>query len=149
MLLNINPLLTADLLWVLAAMGHGDDIAIVDANFPSETVAAETTSGRLVTLPGMPVARAVEAILSVLPIDTFVDDPVRRMQVVGKPDEVPPIQQEVQAAIDAAAGKPLPLQGIERFSFYDAAKDAFAVVRVGDLRPYGCFLIRKGVILAE
>ncbi|MBS7697250.1 MULTISPECIES: RbsD/FucU domain-containing protein [unclassified Chelatococcus] len=149
MLKGVDPLLTPDLLWVLAAMGHGDDIAIVDANFPAEAVARATASGRLVRLPELNLARAVRAVLSLLPIDDFVSDPVRRMEVVGDRDTVPPIQQEVQRVVDAAAGRALPAEGIERFAFYDAARKAFAVVQVGDLRPYGCFLVRKGVILAD
>lgn len=149
MLKGIDPLLTPDLLWILAAMGHGDDIAIVDANFPAEAVARATVSGRLVRLPELKLSRAVQAVLKLLPIDTFVSDPVRRMEVVGDPDTVPPIQQEVQRVVDTAAGIALPAEGVERFAFYDAARKAFAVVQAGDLRPYGCFLIRKGVILAD
>ena len=149
MLNGIDPLLMPDLLWVLASMGHGDDLAIVDANFPAHTVASETTSGELIALPGLSMAQAVKAILSLMPLDTFVEDPVRRMEKVGDPVTIPPIQREVGAVVEAVAGKPVPLVGIERYSFYEAAKDAYAVVQVGDLRPYGCFLIRKGVILAD
>jgi L-fucose mutarotase len=146
MLKGIVPLLSADILWVLAAMGHGDDIAIVDGNHPAETIASATTSGTLVRLPGITMERAVAAILTVLPIDDFTDDPVRRMEVVGKPDEIPAVQSAVQAAVDKAAGRTLPMQGIERHAFYAAARSAFAVIQCGDARPYGCFLIRKGVI---
>jgi L-fucose mutarotase len=146
MLKGIDPLLSADLLYLLAAMGHGDDLALVDANHPAETVARATTSGRLVRLPGVTMERAARAVLSVLPLDTFVEDPVRRMEVVGKPGEVPEVQALVQAEIDAVAGKPQPLVGLERFDFYAAAREAFTVVQVGDPRPYGCFLFRKGVI---
>lgn len=149
MLHGIDPLLTPELLWVLASMGHGDDLAIVDANFPAHTVASETTSGELVQVTGLTMAQAVKAILSLMPLDTFVDDPVRRMEKVGDPVTIPPIQLEVGKVVDEAAGQPVPLVGIERYAFYEAAKDAYAVVQVGDLRPYGCFLIRKGVILAE
>jgi len=146
MLKGLDPVLSPDLLWVLAAMGHGDDLALVDANHPAETIAAATTSGRLVRLPGLTMERAARAILSVLPIDDFVPDPVRRMQVVGDAAAIPPVQAAVQAEIDRAAGRALPLAGLERFAFYDAARRAFAVVQAGDPRPYGCFLIRKGVI---
>lgn len=149
MLKGIDPLLTPDLLWVLAAMGHGDDIAIVDANFPAEAVAGATLSGKLIRLPEVTLRRAVEAVLSLLPIDTFVSDPVRRMEIVGDPETVPAIQEEVQRVVDSAAGMALPAEGVERYAFYDAARKAFAVVQAGDLRPYGCFLIRKGVILAD
>ena len=146
MLKGLDPVLTADLLWVLAAMGHGDDLALVDGNHPAEKIARATVTGRLVRLPGLTMERAARAVLSVLPIDDFTDDPVRRMQVVGNPGEIPPVQAAVQAEIDAATGRRLPLVGIERFAFYTAAQQAFAVVQVGDPRPYGCFLLRKGVI---
>jgi L-fucose mutarotase len=146
MLKGVDPLLSADILWILAAMGHGDDIAVVDGNHPAETIATATTSGELVRLPGVTMERAVAAILTVLPIDDFTDDPVRRMEVVGKPDEIPAVQRAVQAVIDKAAGRALPMHGIERHAFYAAARGAFAVIQCVDPRPYGCFLIRKGVI---
>jgi L-fucose mutarotase len=149
MLKNLDPVLSADLLWTLAAMGHGDDLALVDANHPAETIAAATTSGKLVRLPGLTMERAARAILSVLPIDDFEPQPVRRMQVVGDPEAIPAVQAAVQRELDAALGKPEPLAGIERFAFYDQARRAFAVVQVGDPRPYGCFLLRKGVIAGE
>lgn len=149
MLKGIDPVLTADLLSTLAAMGHGDDLALVDANHPAETVAAATTRRRPVRLPGLTMERAARAILSVLPVDDFEPAPVRRMEVVGDPAAMPDVQRAVQAEIDRANGAPTPLVGIERFAFYAAAKKAFAVVQVGDPRPYGCFLIRKGVIAAS
>jgi L-fucose mutarotase len=149
MLKGLDPVLSADLLWLLAAMGHGDDLALVDANHPAETIARATTSGRLIRLPGLTMARAARAILSVLPIDDFEPGPARRMLVVGDAQAVPVVQVEVQRELDHAAGSPLPLVGIERFAFYEAAKAAFAVVQVGDPRPYGCFLFRKGVIAGE
>ena len=146
MLKGIDPLLSADLLWILAAMGHGDDLAIVDGNHPAETIARATTSGRLVRLPGVTVECAVAAILTVLPIDDFTTDPVRRMEVVGKPDEIPAVQQAVQDVVRRAAPAVPPLIGLERHSFYASARAAFAVVQCLDPRPYGCFLVRKGVI---
>ena len=149
MLKELDPLLSADLLWVLASMGHGDDLAIVDANHPAEKIAAATTSGKLVRLPGIAMDRAMAAILSVLPVDDFGPDPLRRMLVVDDADEVPEVQSEVQAVIDEALGWPAPMTGIERFAFYEAASQAFAVIQCGDPRPYGCFLVRKGVIAGE
>jgi L-fucose mutarotase len=148
MLRNVDPVLTADLLWVLAAMGHGDDLALVDGNHPAARIAKATNSGRLVQLPGLTMGRAARAILSVLPLDDFVSDPVRRMEVVGDAATTPDVQREVQQEIDRACGKHLPLVGVERFAFYDAAMKSFAVVQVGDVRPYGCFLLRKGVVTA-
>jgi L-fucose mutarotase len=149
MLKTLDPVLSADLLWILAAMGHGDDLALVDANHPAETIASATTSGRLVRLPGLTMERAARAILSVLPIDDFEADPVRRMQVVGDADAIPAVQEAVQRELDRALGKSAPAAGIERFAFYEAARRSFAVVQVGDPRPYGCFLLRKGVIAGE
>jgi L-fucose mutarotase len=146
MLKGIDPVLSADLLHLLASMGHGDDLVLVDANHPAETVARATTSGRLVRLPGLTMERAARAILTLLPIDDFTDDPVRRMEVVGDATAIPDVQRLVQAEIDQAAGRPLPMVGIERFAFYKAAKAGFGVVQVGDPRPYGCFLMRKGIV---
>ncbi len=149
MLRNLDPVLSADLLWVLAAMGHGDDLALVDANHPAERIACATASGKLIRLPGLSMARAARAILSVLPIDDFEPQPARRMLVAGDAAAIPTVQAEVQAELDRAKGSSLPLAGIERFAFYEAAKAGFAVVQVGDPRPYGCFLFRKGVIAGE
>ena len=149
MLRHLDPVLSADLLWVLAAMGHGDDLALVDANHPAETIASATTSGRLIRLPGLTMQRTARAILSVLPIDDFEPEPVRRIEVVGDANAIPDVQRAVQAEIDRAIGRLSPLVGIERFAFYEQARRAFAVVQVGDPRPYGCFLLRKGVIAGE
>jgi len=143
MLKNIDPLLNADLLHVLAAMGHGDDIALVDRNFP-----ATANARRLIRLTGADVVAVGRAVLSVFPLDSFVDHPVRRMQMVGKPDEVPPVQQDFQKVVDAAEGRAWPMGSIERFAFYEAARQAFAVVATSASRPYGCFLLKKGVIFA-
>lgn len=146
MLKTIDPLLNADLLWVLAAMGHGDDLALVDANHPADTVASHCIVKKPLRVSAATMADVARAILTLFPLDNFTDDPVRRMEVVGAPHEIPPIQREMQSVIDAAAGRELPLVGLERFAFYDAAKRAFAVIQINDPRPYGCFLLRKGVI---
>ncbi|MCG7359721.1 fucose-binding protein [Roseomonas sp. ACRSG] len=145
MLKSIHPILSPDLLWVLASMGHGDDLVLVDANHPATAIARCTASGRLVTLPGLRMAEVAAAILTLLPIDDFEPAPVRRMEVVGAPEELPPVQREVQAEL-ARAVPGLEMQGMERFAFYAAARMGFAVVQVGDARPYGCFLLRKGII---
>ena len=132
MLKGLDPLLTADLLWVLASMGHGDDLAVVDGNHPAEKIARATTSGRLIRLPGIAMDRAMAAILSVLPVDDFEPDPLRRMLMVDTPDDIPEVQSEVQAVIDETLGWPVPLAGLERFAFYEAASQAFAVIQCGD-----------------
>lgn len=146
MLKGLDPLLNADLLYVLRAMGHGDDIVVADTNFPADSVATETVHGALLRLDGVDAPRAVAAILSLMPLDSFVPHPAERMEVVGAPDEIPPVQAEVQAAIDRAEGRPLPMGSIERHAFYARAKRAYAVVQTGERRFYGCFVLKKGVI---
>ena len=149
MLKNISPLLHPDLLATLRAMGHGDDIVVADANFPADAVARHTTLGRVLRLDGADVPQTLRAILSVFPLDTFVNHPVSRMQVVGQPEVLPPIQQEVQALVDTSEGKHLALGGIERMAFYEAAKKSYAVVATGERRFYGCFIFKKGVIAPQ
>jgi L-fucose mutarotase len=146
MLKNIDPLLNADVLHALAAMGHGDYLVICDTNFPADSVARQTTLGKLLRIDSVSAARATDAILSVMPLDTFIDDAAQRMEVVGSPNEIPVVQSEVQSAIDAAEGKPWPMVSVERFAFYDRAKEAYAVIATGERRFYGCFILTKGVI---
>ncbi len=146
MLKGINPLLNAEVLWALRAAGHGDDLIIADTNFPSDSLARQTTIGKLLRIDHATAAEAVEAVLSVMPLDTFVDDSAARMEIVGSPDEVPPVQQEVQEVIDTAEGKPWPMVSVERHAFYERAKQAYCVIQTGERRFYGCFAFRKGVI---
>ena len=145
MLKGINPLLNAEVLQVLRAMGHGDDLVIVDTNFPSESVAKLTGHGRLLRIDRN-AAEVAKAVLSVYPLDTFVDDTVARMEVVGAPDEILDVQTEVQAEINAAHGTPMPMISIERYAFYERAKEAYAVIQTHERRFYGCFAFRKGVV---
>jgi len=145
MLKGIDPPLNADVLCALRAMGHGDGLIIADANFPSDSTARQTRLGRLLRIDA-DAAEVVGAVLSVMPLDDFVEDAAARMEVVGAPDELPPVQQEVQAAIDAAVGRHRPLLGVERFAFYARAKEAYAVIQTGERRFYGCFALRKGVV---
>ncbi len=149
MLKGIDHRLNADVLGVLRAMGHGDMLILVDTNFPAHSVAKETVLGRPLLMENLTSAEAANAILSVLPLDDFVPDFAGRMEVVGDPEARPVVQQEVQAEIDRAEGKARPLPGIERFAFYDLAKQAYAVVQTGERRFYGCFMLRKGVIPPE
>jgi L-fucose mutarotase len=143
---GIDNRLNAEVLACLRAMGHGDVLIVADTNFPSESVARATVTGQLLRMENLTAAEAVKAILSVLPLDTFVEDFAGRMEVVGAPDEVPPVQAEVQAEIDRAEGRPRPMVGIERFAFYDIARKSYAVIQTGERRFYGCFMFRKGVI---
>jgi len=149
MLWGIDPLLDAELLYALRRMGHGDEIVIVDTNYPAASTAMSTVTGEPLLMAGVSAARAIEAILSVMPLDTFVPDPAARMEVVGDPNAVPPVQREVQAVLDRAAGKHVPLQGIERFAFYDRAKSAFVILVTGERRFYADFIFKKGVVPPE
>ena len=144
MLKGIIPLLNADVSHVLRVMGHGDDLIIADTNFPSDSVARQTVYGRLLRIDA-PAADVVQAVLSVMPIDTFVNDAAARMEVVDEPETILPVMEEVQSQVSAMGG-PNPMLPIERFSFYDRAKQAYAVIQTGERRFYGCFAFRKGVI---
>jgi L-fucose mutarotase len=148
MLKGIDPLLTAEVLGALRAMGHGDDLILADANFPAHSVAARTGVGRPLIID-RPVPEVARAVLSVYPLDSFVDDAAARMEVVGAPDEITEVQRAVQAEIDAAEGRSWPLVGIERYAFYERAMAAYAVIQTGERRFYGCFALRKGVIPPE
>ncbi|MDT8856594.1 RbsD/FucU family protein [Paracoccaceae bacterium Fryx2] len=149
MLKTLDNRLNADVLHALRAMGHGDTLVIADANFPADAIARRTVLGKLLRMDNLTAAEAVQAVLSLLPLDTFTDDFAGRMQVVGAPSDIPAVQAEVQARIDAAEGRPRPMTGIERFDFYDRARAAYAVIQTGERRFYGCFIFRKGVIAPE
>ena len=146
MLKGIDHRLNAEVLCALRAMGHGDVIVIADTNFPSDQVSRSTTLGTLLRMDNLTAAQVTQAILSVLPLDDFVEDFAIRMEVVGEADTIPPVQAEVQEEIDAAEGRHRPMVGVERFAFYDQARSAYAVIQTGERRFYGCFMFRKGVI---
>ncbi|GGD80139.1 RbsD/FucU family protein [Caballeronia grimmiae] len=148
MLKNIDPLLNADILYALAAMGHGDEVVVCDANFPADSVARQTALGKLLRVDGANAPRVVRAVLSVLPLDTFVDDPAGRMEVVGDSSALPAVQQEAQREVNEAEGRALDFAPIERFAFYERAKKAYCVIATGEARGYGCFIFKKGVQLA-
>ena len=149
MLKGISPLLNADVLHALKSMGHGDMLAIVDTNFPADAIARQTRLGHLLRIDNVSAAEAIAAVLSLMPLDTFITDAATRMEVVGAADEVPQVQGEVQAAIDRAEGKHWPLTPVERFAFYERAKTAYCVIQTGERRFYGCFTLTKGVIPPE
>lgn len=142
MLKGIDPMIGPELLAVLAGMGHGDEIAVVDANFPAASVARDTVTGRALRMD-CDALRAVRAVLSLLPVDQFESDPVLTMQVVGDAQAVPDIVAEA-APLFTAEG--CASTAIERFAFYERARRCFAVLQTGETRLYGNFIIRKGVI---
>ena len=138
MLIGIDPLLTADLLHALGAMGHGQHLTIVDANYPA------TRGRRLISLPGIETPRVLRAVLSVMPLDTFAPDPAVVMQVVGDPAAVPPVVQEMNAILAEFGGGPASV--MERHAFYAAAETGYVIVQTGERRFYGNILLVKGVI---
>lgn len=148
MLKNLDPLLNADILHALRAMGHGDEVVICDANFPADSVARATVTGKLLRMDGVDSARAVRAVLSVLPLDTYVEAPAMRMEVVGDPQALPTVQREAQREVDQAENRPVPFASIERHAFYARARKAYCVIATGETRGYGCFVFTKGVMLA-
>ena len=141
MLKNIHPLLNPDLLHALRSMGHGDELAIVDRNFP-----AAANARRLIRLDGAGIVEAAEAILSVFPVDTFVDPPAFRMEVIGEPETVLPVHEDISAVLNRAEGRDVTLAGIERFAFYERVREAFAVVATTEDRAYGNLIVIKGVV---
>jgi len=141
MLRGIHPLLTADLLHALASMGHGDEIAVVDANFPAVSVAR-----RVVALPGADAPSALDAILTVFPLDTMEVPAVLTMAVVGDPQAVPPPVADFAAVLTEHGFADQEIGALERHEFYERARKAFAVVRTGELRPYGNVLLVKGAV---
>jgi L-fucose mutarotase len=142
MLKGIDPLLNADLLYALRAMGHGDDLVIADANFPSETMATR----RLIRMDAADGPRVLKAVLSVMPLDDFVPDPALRIEVVGDEASVPGVCAEYAKLVEQSSAGAIKLGQIERFAFYERSKKAFAVIATGETRLYGCILLKKGVI---
>ena len=111
MLKGIDRAISAELLMVLMSMGHGDDLLICDVNHPAATIAKDTTYGRLVNMAGCDLPRAAEAILSLLPLDTFVPAPVMRMKVVDDPERIMPVHERLQNVVDRVEGRAVDHRG--------------------------------------
>ncbi len=141
MLKGLNPLLSPELLATLRAMGHGDEIAIVDANFPAASMAR-----RLLRLDGLSATAVLDAVLSVMPLDDFVPEAAWRMEVVGDPDAEQPIFGEFREILARREGPGFALAALERFAFYERAKAAYAIVATGEGRLYGNIILKKGVV---
>lgn len=142
MLKGIPEIISPDLLKILDEMGHGDDLVIGDSNYP-----AASNARRLVRADGHGVPELLDAILSLFPLDTFVAEPVSLMQVVKGDSTVPEVQERIRAVVrkhdprgDSAVGM------VERFEFYEKAKQAYAIVATTEHGAYGCMIIKKGVI---
>ena len=141
MLKGIHPLLTPDLLRCLAAMGHGDEIAIVDANFPARTLGTV-----VIDVAGASAPAVLAAVLTVLPLDTDTVPAAVTMQVIGVPDAVPEAVAELVAVWSGHDHDRSQIGNLERLLFYERARRAAAIVRTGELRPYGNIILVKGVV---
>jgi L-fucose mutarotase len=141
MLKGINPLLSGELLKVLDEMGHGDQLLLVDRNYPA------AASGRpVIRLGDVTVTRTAQAILDVFPLDNYVDRPLERMEVDNDPALTVQSHNEVLAIARDIHPLPLEYNVVPRLDFYERAKHVFAVVHTLDSRPYGCFILQKGVV---
>jgi L-fucose mutarotase len=140
MLKNIPPILSPDLLAILRAMGHGDEIAIVDANYP-----ADAAGPILVRLDGVSATDVLDAVLTLMPLDDFVEDAAFGMQVVGDAGKREPIMDAFDTIIARHEPK-MAMATLERFAFYDRVKGAYAIVQSGERRLYGNILLKKGIV---
>lgn len=147
MLKGIDPILTPEILYALSAMGHGDDVVVVDANFPSDTAARTTVIGKVLRLPGVDTRGAIRAVLSVLMLDNFCPSPIERMAVTNGIDIIPPVQQEALAEVHAAEGRNIKFASLSREEFYARSGKSFCVIATGETRPWGCFIMKKGILV--
>ncbi len=142
MLRTIDPLISPELLYVLARMGHGDDLAVVDTNFPAYATARHLVHREVLQI-GCAMPEAVRRILTLFPLDDFVPAAAVTMQVVGDDRSIPPAVAELTPLISDAGHR---LVAVERFEFYERARNAFAVLATQETRIYGNVILRKGVI---
>tara|TARA_Y100000590_G_scaffold295413_1_gene333021 strand:+ start:38 stop:484 length:447 start_codon:yes stop_codon:yes gene_type:complete len=141
MLINIDPVLSPELLSTLHSMGHGDTLVLADANFP-----ASSLGKKLIRLDGVDIPSATKAILSVFPLDSFIEYPAVRMEIDNNPSEINEIQKDFINTLKSTSGEKWKVGSIERFKFYEKSKNAFAIVSTTDARAFGCFILTKGVI---
>ena len=142
MLKGISNLISPDLLKILMEMGHGDEIVIADGNFP-----AVTYSKRLVRSDGHSIPPLLEAILDLFPLDEYVDNPVALMSVLpDDPTPTPQIWQTYDRILQNHGQMPYKIDFMDRFEFYERAKNAFAVIATGESAIYANILLKKGVL---
>ena len=144
MLRGIDPLLNGDLLKVLDEMGHGDQLLVVDRNYP-----AFATGRPVIRLGEAGAERAIAALLTVFPLDGFVEHPLERMEVKDDPALTTPVQDRVLALARSSHPTPVEFGVVPRFDFYRRGADAFAVVQTLEAEPYSCFILQKGVVFPE
>ncbi len=141
MLINVNPLISPEILQLIRSMGHGDKFVLSDANFPSYSHA-----NKLYRMDGLNIPQAAEALLTHFPLDSFIPHPVERMEIDGKPDEVNEVHRDLIETVKKVSGDNWVVGSVERQKFYVEAKKAMAVITTSDTRPYGCFMFTKGVL---
>ncbi len=141
MLINVNPLISPEILQLIRSMGHGDKFVLSDANFPSYSHA-----NKLYRMDGLNIPQAAEALLTHFPLDSFIPHPVERMEIDGKPNEVNEVHQDLIDTVKKVSGDNWVVGSVERQKFYVEAKKAMAVITTSDTRPYGCFMFTKGVL---
>ncbi len=147
MLIGIDPRMTPALMDVLMRMGHGDEIVLADANFPADSTAASCRLTSPIHLPGFSAPEAVDLITKYMPLDGFAEACAWRMEIDGAPEEMGAVHEEAFARLDACKPEGAALGSIARHDFYPRARSAFAVVATAETRPYGCFILKKGVVL--
>lgn len=140
MLKGLSPLLSPELLSLLCRMGHGDELVLADAHFPGETCGK-----RVVRADGLPVAALLDAILPVFELDSYVESPLVMMAAVPGDTLDARVEKAYRAVVDRHAPKTAPIARIDRFAFYDRAREAFAVVMTGETAKYGNIILKKGV----
>ena len=141
MLINVNPLISPEILQLIRSMGHGDKFVLSDANFPSYSHA-----NKLYRMDGLNIPQAAEALLSHFPLDSFIPHPVERMEIDEKPEEVNDVHQDLIDTVKKVSGENWNVGSVERQKFYVEARKAMAVITTSDTRPYGCFMFPKGVL---
>ena len=141
MLINVNPLISPEILQLIRSMGHGDKFVLSDANFPSYSHA-----NKLYRMDGLNIPQAAEALLSHFPLDSFIPHPGERMEIDGKPEEVNDVHQDLIDTVKKVSGANWKVGSVERQKFYVEARKAMAVITTSDTRPYGCFMFTKGVL---
>ncbi len=147
MLKGIPNIISPELLKVLSEMGHGDTIVIADGNFPAESMGKDS---KVIRLDGHGVPEVLDAILQLIPLDTYVDHPVKLMEVVPGDDVETPIWDTYKEIIgkhddrkDAVVGH------VERFKFYDESKKAYAIIATGETAIYANVMLQKGVVIND
>ena len=146
MLIGIDPRVSPALLATLARMGHGDEIVVADRNYPATWSAAGCITPKVIDYPGHDAPTVIDLITGLMPLDNFHSHSVLRMEVDGAPDDMSDVHQAVWDLLTPRLPEGGILASIERQAFYARAGKSFAVVQCSEDRPYGCFILRKGVI---